>query len=1617
MSNQNNNNVNGLNPELGDLVTFTSGTSSTTGRIIYRDDSLIRIRPFHKRTRAVEFELDPTTHTFLEKYDVREIQIHEKRKFPQFSKQLGVSRGDVLEFYNTDGVKIGESKPVFEIIANEEYDGIKFDDGTTLDFGFLGPPEDIGVIVVLTAPAEPEDNSTFDAYNDAAIPDIPEDDISELIRSTALIREVPSEELVYDDSIQREDMFVSLLMDYDRSQQQNPRIMQKLYRETDLYLALKNSVREKAESSALPTVRSYTVSTVLESLEKQPSHAPLASVIPVADVKRVVYGDMADNSKAGVEIRSETKSLGAVQVALQRLSQAGGADILLFADYIKQSLKSNEAYSAINPTNEKIYVDQEVIRSAVPPHTVDGLPALGEIESLNSDNVTQIRPQVARLLSGNIVRDPKRDVQISIAEADSAKTVGHMLASPALSLRRAPNRSSVLIWDVLASNASRGSARLYADELATEVKQIDDSDEFTLQSLLENRVPHTLSLSDRTVMNVTDSLGLRYLEMTDELMKPLDDALLIGQQTWDADYKKLIASAAAALREERGPAVASLGPIADIADEPVGSVLQAIKERERSLHTLDLAVVNELNKEAESTLIRIYYGLVAASPDPVMANLKSIYNAENSRQQRNIATKYEKSRAFTAEPAIVNCPHVHEYELLMKIKDDQKRMILFEKFFSTYQSGEKDDYYVCGTCNTNLVCKHEVMLLNEFLSAGESLNTHKELLLKYAGPVFEGNYTCKNCGQKIREIEYDSSLEFDDEGRPLVGRSVLETEDADDEIESRMMSDKFKDLPFDEKDPAAATKLFYYKIARTIMEKIGYVATKEIYGRMINACIEYTELKIPAKFKQEDKYVNAFGIGCMGALALMEFQINNPDIPIAAYGCTFSRSGFPKDDGPDTGALDYTVCAITSIQINAKPWNNTTWTVFSDTKKRMDAIKQIMKSCVGGILGTIGGNLPTSSLIYNELLQSARTGENSVQQRAKDKLPPSFRPLTDYAIAARTPVANPEIFMQQANGNLIGTLHDVYTNERQLVQEVIHDLHTFGKTHGIVSATSKRSESECCFGNLNEIKLRGFSVSEGKQNELDLHKKVSNYVRARDPTAVNAGTHIFVPWSAPIVSTELPQPEPASYYKLFLKHCFRGPHIGYVHEFDLNYVCRHCDFHISEELLLNLNESVVDTPEDKKVVEKHIKKCNTLAADLVSSQVQMSDEVFKELEQAVRSTKTTYSPVIPDVQDSMQVLKDLSLLDSMKEKQTELVGRIIAMNTQQGMTEQERDIAFSKFFGATLNSAEMNFKSKLTLTRESMNEACWNAINASNKEGNTINADNLLTIIKKLTGHRIYGPRNIVRNFVITAEQICRLYSDMNKISNSVMMRWFGKYNKEHRRLLETSWQKQGIVMELLQAVQGDFEDETKQDIKSVLTKFTEWMGPLTQTWMTTLFPSNNLREKELIAIYRWISYIALSECLNMDGPMYVDVPKSAERRARVKQFLCVFVTLALNHSETNMLIFQKSKEQIRESINARTTKERAAIVKRIDDVERSEREVELINKRLGIGVWGNVYTNKLTSSAFEMQLRQMKEFGVLDFDPSVSEQRGRQENAAEAYGLGRGRAEGADRVDLAEYD
>ena len=157
---------------------------------------------------------------------------------------------------------------------------------------------------------------------------------------------------------------------------------------------------------------------------------------------------------------------------------------------------------------------------------------------------------------------------------------------------------------------------------------------------------------------------------------------------------------------------------------------------------------------------------------------------------------------------------------------------MIEKF----NGGQRGNFIICGTCGNNLVCKHEVLQINEYLHPGRGVALHKALLLEFGNGVFEGSYICKNCGQKISDLEYDTHLEFDDEGRPLVGRSVVEPGE-DDELEAVIIKDETDAaIPFKNEEDKRL-----YKMARTMFERIGLNATEPMYKRVVPAARQYLE--------------------------------------------------------------------------------------------------------------------------------------------------------------------------------------------------------------------------------------------------------------------------------------------------------------------------------------------------------------------------------------------------------------------------------------------------------------------------------------------------------------------------------------------------------------------------------------------------------------------------------------------------------------------------------------------------------------------------------------------------------------------------------------------------------
>ena len=1662
----------GLVPELGDIWTFVSTVyKNTFGKIVYRDGSKISIHQYNGSTKPVEFQLDPSTGFFLESLGVSEIICHEKRTDPHFSKQLGVVEGENLELYTSDGLPIDAGKlyTVARIVAEEEADAIVLEDGTVLDFGFIGPPEGIGLIIVAPAADAVAENDSADADADIeaeAVEPFPAFD--ESLLPAALVEEIPSEERMYSDTIQRTDMFTSLYMDIPQRKQKDPKVMARLYRITDLLLALKNSVvvRDASTAIVLGERESYIAETVEESLLKQPTGAPIASLLPVAAVKRVIFTDDVSEAladKGDVESRSDINSLiGAIQAAsVYNSAEAAGNP---FIAYINTLLKTIEVFKGDGSGTAKITVDQDVYRTHMPDEPLMGLkrvpaardPRTNEPQALLADrHLTEVNDRAVRLLAASRIRNPVTGTSYLVAPADSGETVGYVILDNELSKYRAPTRSSVLLWDIQASEVSRKMTTLFGTALQANLEDqllLRAGDSTNLAEQLVERLSPSLNFMSDTNTTIMDGLGLRNLELNEEQFEALVASVQAGIKAWNSSAAALKKAAEERSAAETAPAIpgivdteSGLNSDATFSDETLKPIADAVKETVEGgvLETYDLVYANDLTKYANYTLGPYYYSIAAGGTDVEYVNkTRGEFKSEDDRLLRNKATQLALSIEFQAEPELIICPHVEDLEKVYSIQQDDKRMIALDRTIKKYNGGLSGNFINCGTCGNHLVCKHELLLVNEFLHPGRGVALHKALLLEFGNGVFEGAYICKNCGQKISELEYDTHVEFDDEGRPLIGRAVIE--ETTDEGETVVIADETDAaIPFEDK-----TDKSLYKLARSMFERIGLQATEEMYKRVVPATRRYLEKIVPSekKYNKEREkalaakksmieykhYLADVQAGIISALVLLEFQTSNIEVPLPIPGAEFSREGFPLD-GDDwkvvgMAALDYVTFGLAGLFLNAPPWNITTWAPVSRDK---DRIKMSKNAIVNGIFGILA--MPTPAVPHPEKVDvytdkykqriaewrekkkvSAVGSTAAGTASAADRLPPTYRPLPRATASGAAPaIGNKRAFLDQVSSGDFSTVAAAVTKRSHVLsQQIMNDFHRNAAASAIVIAGSPRSDSTCCFTKIGVaakagLGIAGLGLEPAAAEELSLHGMAERILRARDPAASAAGTHIYVPWSAPYSSTVLPAPKEEDYYKLFLKNCFAGNNMGLPHEFDPSNTCSHCGFELPEMLLYPRGAEIPLDASGKKRTEMLANldaQYEAAAREALAERVSINEESFKALEARVRERRQVVPAapplVVPFFTRLAAMGETLDILLPAATTDWTLLQTILGSLDAEKVTDADERRGLLAPFATRYDALLQGLRTML---------------NTNSGDAERPFVDRALEALGRVTANSVgaVNARNISALFVVYGEQIADNYNNKDPKPT----KWFVKMSRSHEELILRIWNTVAEITTKRLADLQRLDEKVNETVQTVLRRFTGWLGVWMNAWINEFRPSALATEKELTLMLRWTVVSGLTALLTSNSPLYAGTPSPAARRTTAR-FLTAWILDALITAGQRVDTYQLTSEQIAEKLNERAEAERAAFLKKFDDLDLDDRKVELIKKKLKIGDWSVGATKNLfayDADMFEFERAQRAAFGVPDFDDGVTGIRlppGGGEVGGELYGFRAGVDEGVNMHD-----
>ena len=1207
--------------ELGDRVLIDSTAfGRTVGRIYYRDGDLIRVMPDGVTNMLQDYPriYDDDNDKFDDDLGVSQAMILDKRQLQSFVEQQDFQVGQTLAAIGAGGEKLDT---VYKVKAvDPEEDTMTVEDQTgaekILEFGFVGIPqeEDFVILRITEQPREDQGEEAAAAVSEAA--EVAETAADEEDAAAAATRELQAEEYIpevvgyitvvetdvyreaaaadkiYTDTIQKADAlndFVSML---DPVAQKNPKAIRAVRVLVESIFNLKQETVEYNLDGTVAGEQRTSVNMLSELLQQ--THVPLSR--PVIDAILRVYTTAADE---GAEEMDDTdgqiftvpfeEELAAI-AKFESPVVSGDAGTNKFR--VGQQAFFNDfdqvwrAGSAEKPVFTAM-ADTDIFRTEIPdlgeaedesPRETTLLKGRAPGENFKLDEVAY---SIKRALAKTIYKGGQPAQKKTLLAADAATLRAYLLFPMGAAADLGTTRSGELAVD---SAKSKQPLRTMDEILKTLGSPTDNASpdqilvlgvtgetlgNIPIKDYLEGISLPGLGMADFN--EALAQLGLLNFEMTTEIMAVLEAKM--------EKYQNQLRITLAELREALGseaeaaaanPLLPEVPVLTDvITSEPI--LIRAIdkfKSQNPTLKDSDIALTAYLLRNYADYFQaamgqQAYYVAVErnrATRDMFIEALRISRILEIRRAEKGLA------------PAKNPCPHVAQEREVRKVRDDEERFQLLAKFLTKFQGDRDGNFINCNTCRKHLMCVHERLQIQGFLNPRENPNIQKEILLNFSGGQFQGNFICRNCGQPIREIPYDSHIEYDDEGRPMMGRSVLVDRDS-------IMVEKLREGlsipltgPDDKRKGAVETevKADPYKVAiKAAAARAGIPlaekAVMRILTRVQQTVSKVTEplfkaLKAAKKVPPTMEYAvwsSRKVVGAIGANLLIEAQTAVPPVEITypLHGCNATLEGYPLGQPTDRRAITYIACALVTLT-GENPWSDAG---FSKLKDRMKAIQMI----VDEMLPILDVTLETNMIVQEDirikreyLLQTK--GREAAEGRHFDRVPTGFLPqmiILDGGEAA-------------AGENVI--VEEVAERMGARGKQALAEL-WIRKGHGLARRTAQLihgspfAATTCCVGNI---------IAPGAfwEASRSLLPPLDGRLLRPDFRSTALQVH-FKP--RPLAEIHVESTDEFN-YRLFLKFCYDGPRRGYAHEFGVTNKCHWCD------LQLPFHPAVIDMGREGK---------------------------------------------------------------------------------------------------------------------------------------------------------------------------------------------------------------------------------------------------------------------------------------------------------------------------------------------------------------------------------------------------------------------------------------------------
>lgn len=1172
--------------ELGDRIRIFGGKyDKTTGRVLYRTESEIHIIPDGLTNQVLEFAI--TEEGFDPALNIELVEILQKRKKVSLVEILDLRVGQELETFASEGDPLAKYRiisvdPESDLITiNNESEG-----DIVIPFGFKGIPKELPFRVIRgRQPREAltvaeEEGGIFE--EDEQEEDIEELEVEEdfqflddelLPANTGIeqLIEIPTSERTYSNQTQKSEAYADLLSLNTPARQKQIETQRSTRVLTEIFFKLRASIIRTSDDGTPKGIKPSSIQTLVDALEKR----QLALSRPVVDIDKILYHDMDTDtvpqpeSMDGIRLIDFNAKIRDADEYLESSPEMAGQKFTQFLNgYLS---KFGAAWRSNGIQRIAFQKDEEFFRRKAPEREADipGYPCClpaNKKGNISSENVSEVSLSLMRGLKATRIRGQL------LQEGEEATVTSYVMFplkySPSLSFLKKES----LVSDIIDGQKIHKSIK----DILKDTSEITD--------IPSSSQPFLISVDGGTLGNITlrdyiKSMGIRAEGMSD--IWPIQVLLGMNEREWTVDQFEalkgvigdtqnqilkaiIIQRELLAQKVAQPPAVQGIQMIPDAAE-----LIEKISE-EPLLKEIQEDLKNQMPGFANSDILMVGYLLrnhqdltmaqLANQPAALTRSRMKYAREEYLKTLKNIQLKKKRIDFAGEPPEPIHCSHIKPLAMIRKVKDDSQRFALLSKFLITFQGHKENNWVKCNAGDHNLLCMHELLQIYQFLRPGDVAALNKDIQLNFGGGQFQGHYICRNCGQPISELEYDTHLEFDDSGRPMMGRSVLEDTDtlAQNQIESILgtggdideieeFDDLLKKLIYTTAKELA-DRLFaplemndFIMVVNRVYSLIQQIPSRERYVQFQTAQKKGKASTVAALTVDYDIYINQALVCATAVHLLIHIQTRKPDLILRGMPVGCRNLGGQPLEAEGTNGIQCVISIVSSFQKDSPPWSLTQFQKEPDDSVRQKMIMGIFEPFMRASLQdpTILQALSQKREYLKKILGTA-----SGQGRPDEELPTNFAPIP-YIMTEEDFVE--KIIVPEA------------ASESDRVELWIRQGNFLAKKNKMPMPLVF-SEASCCLSPLNKTN-EFWTIGQGKQSLPPFSKRTG----VAAPPKI---TRIEPTMKPSQISRPLPDAPESSYYKLFLKVCYDGEKKGYSHEFGLTNKCIWCDLTLPAELEL-----------------------------------------------------------------------------------------------------------------------------------------------------------------------------------------------------------------------------------------------------------------------------------------------------------------------------------------------------------------------------------------------------------------------------------------------------------------